>query len=86
MKKLALTIAVVLGLGLTSFANTNDGGLFQRGASEPATTELFSNRDGNPLLRGQGGSGNAHAPLGSGVAVLLGLGAAYMVAKKRREE
>ena len=87
MKKLALTIAVVLGLGLTSFANTNDGGLFQRGASEPATTELFGNRDdGNPLLPIHGGSGNADAPLGSGVAVLLGLGAAYMVAKKRREE
>ena len=87
MKKLALTIAVVLGLGLTSFANTNDGGLFQRGASEPATTELFGNReDGNPLLPIHGGSGNADAPLGSGVAVLLGLGAAYMVAKKRRED
>ena len=25
-------------------------------------------------------------PLGSGVAVLLGLGAAYLVGKKRREE
>ena len=86
MKKLALTIAVVLGLGLASFANTNDGGLFQRGASEPATTELFGNRDGNPLLPIHGGSGNADAPLGSGVAVLLGLGAAYMVAKKRKED
>ena len=86
MKKLALTIAVVIGLSLTSFAN-NEGGLFQRGASEPATTELFGNRDGNnPLVPGHGGSGNADAPLGSGMAVLLGLGAAYMVAKKRREE
>ena len=85
MKKLALTIAVVIGLSLTSFAN-NEGGLFQRGASEPATTELFGNRDGNPLVPGHGGTGNADAPLGSGMAVLLGLGAAYMVAKKRREE
>ena len=85
MKKLALTIAVVLGLGLTTFAN-NEGGLFQRGASEPATTELFGNRDGNPLLPGHGGTGNADAPLGSGMAVLLGLGAAYMVAKKRKED
>ena len=86
MKKLALTIAVVIGLGLASFAN-NEGGLFQRGASEPATTELFGNRDGgNPLLPIHGGSGNADAPLGSGVAVLLGLGAAYMVAKKRKED
>ena len=85
MKKLALTIAVVLGLGLTTFAN-NEGGLFQRGASEPATTELFGNRDGNPLVPGHGGTGNADAPLGSGMAVLLGLGAAYMVAKKRKED
>ena len=85
MKKLVLTIAVVLGLGLATFAN-NDGGLFQRGASEPATTELFGNRDGdNPLLPIHGGSGNADAPLGSGVAVLLGLGAVYMVANKRKE-
>jgi len=87
MKKLALTIAVVLGLGLASFANTNDGGLFQRGASEPASTEFFGNRDGeNPLLPIHGGTGDADAPLGSGMAVLLGLGAAYMVAKKRKED
>ena len=85
MKKLALTIVVVLGLGLTTFAN-NDGGLFQRGASEPTSTELFSNRDGNPMLPDHGFSTNQNAPLGSGIAVLLGLGAAYMVAKKRKED
>lgn len=85
MKKLALTIAVVLGLGLTTFAN-NDGGLFQRGASEP-TYGLF--RDGEERLLvvpGHGETDNMNAPLGSGVAVLLGLGAAYMVAKKRKED
>jgi len=88
MKKLVLTIAVVLGLGLTSFANTNDGGLFQRGAAEPASG-LYGDRgmrDINPNLPGHGGTDDADAPLGSGVAVLLGLGAAYMVAKKHREE
>ena len=89
MKKLVLTIAVVLGLGLASFANTNDGGLFQRGAAEP-TYGLYGDRglrqDGFPGMPGHGGNGNADAPLGSGVAVLLGLGAAYLVAKKRREE
>ena len=85
MKKLALTIAVVLGLGLTTFAN-NDGGLFQRGASEP-TYGLF--RDGEERLLvvpGHGETDNMNAPLGSGVAVLLGLGAAYIVAKKRKED
>ena len=86
MKKLALTIAIVLGLGLTTFAN--DGGLFQRGASEP-TSGLYGDRGlrtGFPGLPDHNQPGNQDAPLGSGVAVLLGLGAAYMVAKKRREE
>ena len=87
MKKLALTLAVVLGLGLTTFANNNDGGLFQRGASEP-TSGIYGTRDGvfGPNMPGHGGEGDADAPLGSGVAVLLGLGAAYMVAKKRKED
>ena len=86
MKKLALTIAIVLGLGLTTFAN--DGGLFQRGASE-TTSGLYGDRDGMlgfPGLPDHGETGNQDAPLGSGVAVLLGFGAAYLVAKKRREE
>ena len=86
MKKLALTIAIVLGLSLTTFAN-NDGGLFQRGASEP-TSGIDGTRDGilGPNLPGHGETGDVDAPLGSGVAVLLGLGAAYMVAKKRNED
>ena len=90
MKKLALTIAVVLGLSLTTFAN-NDGGLFQRGASE-TTNGVYGDREGGVLTPGVPGSHgltdntNAGAPLGGGVAVLLGLGAAYMVAKKHREE
>ena len=87
MKKLALTIAIVLGLSMTTFANSNDGGLFQRGASE-STSGMYGDRGltGGPGLPGHGEEGNQDAPLGSGVAVLLGLGAAYMVAKKRREE
>ena len=90
MKKLALTIAVVLGLSLTTFANTNDGGLFQRGASEP-TYGLYGDREGGmiptPGLPSEFGlNGNQDAPLGSGIAVLLGLGAAYMVSKKRKED
>ena len=88
MKKLALTIAVVLGLSLTTFANSNDGGLFQRGASE-STSSIYGNREDGlmtPGLPGHDLTGNQDAPLGSGVAVLLSLGTAYMVAKKRREE
>ena len=87
MKKLALTIAVVLGLGLTTFAD-NDGGLFQRGASEP-TSGIYGDREDTPMmpnLPGHNLNSNQDAPLGSGIAVLLGLGAAYLVGKKRKEE
>jgi hypothetical protein len=33
-----------------------------------------------------GETGDVDAPLGSGIVLLASLGAAYMVAKKRREE
>ena len=39
-----------------------------------------------PGLPGHGGNDNADAPLGSGIALLTALGAAYLVGKKRREE
>ena len=87
MKKLVLTAAIVLGLGMTSFADPN-GGLFQRG-NTPENPENI-NRDGGivtpGLPHGHGLGGNQDAPVGSGIAVLLGLGAAYLVGKKRREE
>ena len=88
MKKLALTIAIILGLSMTTFADPNGGGLFKRGA-EP---EYFGNRDGNepdmPMLPAHGETGNQDGttPLGTGIAVLAALGGAYLVAKKRREE
>ena len=81
MKKLALTIAVVLGLGLSSFAQ---GGLFQRGEAE----YMYFNRTDTPALPGEHGLyGNQDStPLGSGVVMLLGLGAAYLVGKKHNED
>ena len=81
MKKHILTIAIILGFGLTSFADPNGGGLFKRGE----TTET---RDGSgtPALPGHGQTGNQPAPLGTGIALLTTLGAAYLVGKRRREE
>ena len=82
MKKLALTIAIVLGLGLASYAQ---GGLFQRG--ETPEEGLYNNREGStPGLPGHGQTGNQDAPLGSGIVLLTSLGAAYLVGKKRKEE
>lgn len=86
MKKIALTIAIVLGLGMVSFAD--NGGLFGRGeaVAETESTIYWGNRlGGTPALPNHGENGNQPAPLGSGVAVLLGLGTAYLVAKKRKE-
>ena len=84
MKKLALTIAIVLGLGMASFAGPGEGGMLGRGEN----TEENGNRgvfDG-PRLPNHGQSTNQTAPLGTGVMVLTVLGAAYLVGKKRREE
>ena len=89
MKKLALTIAIVLGLSMTMFAD--GGGLFQRGNTSEQESAYFNNgnRGVGPGLPGHGGTGNADAddaPLGTGIAVLAVLGGAYLVGKKRREE
>lgn len=82
MKKLALTIAIVLGLGLAASAQ---GGLFKYGAED----ELFMNRDGNPMFPTQHGLyGNQDAgevPLAGGALLLIGFGAAYAL-KKRNEK
>ena len=84
MKKLALTIAIVLGLSMTTFAD--GGGLFQRGA-EPQNEGLYSTRgNGMPGLPGHDESGNQDAPLGTGIAVLTALGAAYLIGKRRNED
>ncbi len=95
MKKLTITIAFILGITMTTFA---DGGLFNRGnnarygqasgytyfnAKDPVEREGLLN---TPNLPGHGSDQNEPAPLGSGIAVLVGLGAAYLVGKKRREE
>ena len=93
MKKLTLTLTLILGLTMTTFA---DGGLFNRGNNakygQASGYTYFSAKDtgsgdvATPVLPPHGSENNNPAPLGSGIAVLVGLGAAYMVAKKRREE
>lgn len=95
MKKLILTSAIILGISLTTFA---DGGLFSRGYNAQngySGYAFFTPREDSqdpaqgvnmPMLPSHGETTNQPAPLGSGIAVLMGLGAAYMVAKKRKED
>ena len=96
MKKLVLTIAIILGMTMTTFA---DGGLFQRGYNakngfsgysiyfnSKENEEMLRENEIYPMLPAHGQTDDQNAPVGSGIAILMGLGAAYMVAKKRREE
>ena len=83
MKKLALTFAIVLGLSMTTFAE--GGGLFQRGGEQE--NNYYTREGSGIVLPGHGESDNQEAtPLGTGIAVLTALGAAYLVGKKRNEE
>ena len=93
MKKLVLTIAIVLGLTVGTYAQ---GGLFRRGGdagNSPDAGYSFSNTakpgdSGNPLLpphNTDGTDSDQPAPLGGGVALLVGLGGAYLVGKRRKE-
>lgn len=87
MKTTITTLILLIGMTLCATAQ-NGGGLFQRGAvSEEAYYENYNTRDGGLVLPiGHGDSGDANAtPVGSGIAVLLGLGGAYLIAKKRDE-
>ena len=63
------------------------GGLFQRGAGNDYTM-FGGNRNGNllGLPSVHGAEGDADVPLGGGIALLIGLGGAYLVAKKRKGE
>ena len=93
MKKTIITLTILLGISLSSFA---DGGLFNRGNNarygQASGYTYFNAKDpvmregGTPLLPPHGSDDNEPAPLGSGIVLLTALGAAYMVAKKRREE
>ena len=86
MKKLSITIALLLGMSITTFASPDGGGLFQRGMVPDE--EYFGSRiNERPMLPYHELDTNqpATTPLGSGIAVLLGLGEAYLVGKKSKE-
>ena len=94
MKKTILTIVLILGLTMTTFA---DGGLFKRGYNAQNGSSGYNyfgakaegdNAGGMamPMLPNHGESGNQPAPVGSGIALLAALGGAYLVGKRRREE
>ena len=85
MKKTIIIITILFGLGIAGYTAPNNGGLFQRGASNEETD--YINRSAEPVLPTHGLQTNydANTPIGSGVAVLIGLGAGYLMGKRRKE-
>ena len=93
MKKLVLTIAIVLGMTFGAsaqyFENGNNngprqgGGVFGFGATPDYGA---TNGTSSPMLPDHGLTNNQDAPLGSGALLLVGFGAAYAMAKKNRKE
>ena len=92
MKKLTISLAIILGMAMTGFAQ--DGGMFHRADNAKNGSDGYalyeskgdSKLGGLPGVPGHGESGDGDAPLGTGIAMLTALGAAYLVGKKRREE
>ena len=90
MKKLVLTIAIVLGIVFGAvgqgLASKNGGGLFKRGLTPD---EDFYGANGyrteseQPMLPYHNRDDHQPAPLGSGTLLLLGFGAAYALKKKQ---
>ena len=88
MKKATTIIAILLGMTLGAMAQQSGGGLFRRGMVPDETFYGGVNRTETglmlPVTHGEATDQNG-TPVGSGIAILVGLGAAYVM-KKRREE
>jgi len=90
MKKTLLTLITLLGITFGAIAQPQGGGIFKRGAvSDEVYYNARNNTGENGLLNlpiSHGEAQDQGAPLGSGIAVLLGLGSAYFMAKKLKED
>lgn len=92
MKKYIITIAIILGMCITSFAqHKTGGGLFQYGwvSDEEyygAEINSFDRPTGTGfsllLPTAHNTTNDYNAPLGSGALLLIGFGAAYALKKK----
>ena len=98
MKKAIVTIAIVLGIGMTTIAAPNSGGLFKRGMADEEYYGMGNYGYFNPGrgLRAtpepifpehnQDSNSDADAPLGAGIVLLMGLGATYLIGKRRKQD
>lgn len=86
MKKLLLTIAILIGLSIGASAQEG-GGLFGKGPQRQSDSWDYSsagnNRDGLFLPSSHGSNDDSGAPVGSGVLLLIGFGAAYALKQRK---
>ena len=99
MKMQIMTIALVLGLGMTAFAQQAGGGLFNRGEighsgydrNSPYWDPFFLPEHGG-ILNGDADfdpgedPNDPPAPLGGGALLLVGFGAAYAMTKRKKKD
>jgi len=89
MKKIFIILAMTIGTATCAMAQENyngNCGLFGKGSWSDG---IFTDRglvDEELEFPEHGSETDGGAPLGSGTAVLVGLGAAYLVGKKHKEE
>lgn len=93
MKKTFITLFIVLGMTIGVMAQKNSGGLFSRGYVPDEVyygeqSEFFQNRQGSLLISipDHGEDDDQDAPLGSGIAMFAGFGAAYAFLKSKRRK
>ena len=79
MKKTIIPLTILFGMSMGLSAQ---GGMFGYGDTRSSG---YRDEDNQRLLlpSSHGGTDDTGAPLGSGIAVLVGLGAAYALTKKR---
>ncbi|MBR3700047.1 MAG: hypothetical protein IKM85_11105 [Bacteroidales bacterium] len=87
MKKLFLTIAIILGMSLGAFAQERGGGLFGKGPQYDGYENQYGESRTEGLINlptSHGENDDVQAPLGSGALLLIGFGAAYALKKRKK--
>lgn len=90
MKKLSLVLAIVLGMGTMAFAQETGFETYEEAGFFGKGFRLFEKNEDESLLglpaeHGSEQDANAEAPLGSGILLLAGMGAAYLLKNKEKD-
>ncbi len=86
MKKIALTFVIIFGMTFSATSQMG-GGFFNRGDLTEQDRDGYTNAPLLPEMHGETNDQPADSgSIGTGVALLAGLGVAYLVGKKRKDD